>query len=105
MKYLLQLSIFIIILSSCAQQNYKVVSQQSYVDSDLDGVHDQRDACPFEAGSIFNLGCPKSSNHLSSQFNKEDSTDSDLDSVPDDKDECPEVYGSPFNMGCPFKEN
>lgn len=74
-----------------------------FVDSDLDGVHDLRDACPKEAGSLFNLGCPEdSAKVILAQIDQAKSTDSDLDGVLDDKDECPLVYGSPFNMGCPI---
>lgn len=73
------------------------------VDTDLDGVHDRRDACPKEAGSIFNLGCPEEKNHqLSAYIDKIKSTDADLDGVSDEKDDCPTIYGSPFNLGCPF---
>ncbi len=70
-------------------------------DFDLDGVHDQKDACPYKAGSVFNLGCPEET-LLSLDYNKNKSTDSDLDGILDEKDECPEVYGSPFNQGCPL---
>lgn len=74
-------------------------------DSDLDGVYDVRDNCPYESGSVFNMGCPDGEPKLSLNYNKEKSTDSDLDGVPDGKDDCPFTYGSPFNQGCPFKAN
>lgn len=62
-----------------------------------------RDACPYEAGSIFNLGCPNENKQLAlSQIDQLKSTDTDLDGVMDDKDECPLLYGSPFNQGCPI---
>lgn len=84
---------------SCSTQK----QNQKLVDSDLDGVHDMRDACPYEAGSIFNLGCPNENKQLSlSQIDQLKSTDTDLDGVMDDKDECPLMYGSPFNQGCPI---
>lgn len=74
-----------------------------FVDSDLDGVHDLRDACPNQSGSFFNLGCPDDNGLLSlSNIDQVKSTDTDLDGVMDDKDECPLVYGSPFNQGCPI---
>lgn len=73
---------------------------ESYLDTDLDGVPDERDACPTVYGSPFNFGCPSDS-ELSAQYDAKLSTDADLDGVPDDKDECPNEYGSPFNMGCP----
>lgn len=89
------------LLASCSTQQLAVSDRD--LDSDLDGIHDLRDACPKLPGSVFNLGCPEDQNlQLSSLFDKEKSTDSDLDGVPDDKDDCPLVYGSPFNMGCPF---
>lgn len=91
----------IIFITSCTQQ--KLLTQHDFIDTDLDGVHDFRDACPNEPGSIFNMGCPEDEPKLSLTFNKEKSTDSDLDGIPDYKDECPLVYGSPFNQGCPFK--
>lgn len=90
----------LIFITSCSQQK---LLTHNFIDSDLDGVHDERDACPNEPGSIFNFGCPEDEPQLSLTFNKEKSTDSDLDGVPDEKDECPFVYGSPFNQGCPFK--
>lgn len=85
---------------SCAQQ--KKLADHNKIDSDLDGIHDNRDACPMEPGSIFNLGCPDST-QLALKFNESASTDSDLDGVEDSKDECPYEYGSPFNQGCPFE--
>lgn len=78
------------------------MSKTKWMDTDLDGVHDLKDACPMEAGSPFNLGCPEKTK-LSLNFDRESSNDSDLDGVPDDRDECPNVYGSPFNLGCPYK--
>jgi len=90
--------LYLTVLVSCSTQN----NWGNLQDSDLDGVHDRKDACPQEPGSVFNLGCPEETS-LSLDYNKKMSTDSDLDGVPDEKDECPETYGSPFNIGCPFK--
>lgn len=99
MKKIVFIIVFLpLLLVSCNQQK---VLQYQFVDTDLDGVPDHRDACPNEPGSPFNLGCPQKT-VLSDNYNKLLSTDSDLDGVPDDKDECPYEYGSPFNMGCPF---
>lgn len=100
LKNAVHLVLFSLLLASCAQQ--KTMLSDNWIDSDLDGIHDAKDACPLEYGSPFNLGCPDNS-QLSSSFNKQLSTDSDLDGIPDEKDECPYVYGSPFNMGCPVK--
>lgn len=92
----------LIVTGSCAKT--LTVSNQHYLDSDLDGLHDHRDSCPYEAGSLFNLGCPNTEPKLSLNFDRDKSTDSDLDGVPDSKDQCVFVYGSPFNQGCPFQE-
>ena len=73
----------------------------SFQDSDLDGVHDNKDACPEQPGSVFNLGCPDESK-FAGNLNAKLSTDDDLDGVSNEKDECPQVHGSPFNLGCPF---
>ena len=100
MKYFtLTIVLIAFLTASCSTQKLN----EKLVDSDLDGVHDVRDACPNEAGSIFNLGCPIENNQLTlSQIDQLKSTDTDLDGVMDDKDECPLLYGSPFNQGCPI---
>jgi len=55
------------------------------VDTDGDGIYDQDDACPEEAGlEIFN-GCP----------------DSDSDGIQDSKDDCPNTAGLAEFNGCP----
>ncbi len=93
--------LFLFFQISCSKQ--QAILADKSVDTDLDGVHDRRDACPNEPGSIFNLGCPLETNtQLSAYYDQLKSTDSDLDGVPDEKDECPDIYGSPFNLGCPF---
>jgi len=94
--------LLLIVITACSQQ--AVVSNHTFTDSDLDGVHDSRDACPDEAGSLFNLGCPQSEPKLAKSFNQKKSTDSDLDGIPDSKDQCVFTYGSPFNQGCPMTE-
>lgn len=101
MKNLVLILSFSFLMASCVQQQ-KISFSDEWIDSDLDGLHDDKDACPFEYGSPFNLGCPDKS-QLSTYFDKNSSTDSDLDGIPNDKDECPYEYGSPFNMGCPVK--
>ncbi len=54
-------------------------------DTDGDGIYDQDDACPEEAGlAIFN-GCP----------------DSDNDGIQDSKDDCPNTAGLAEFNGCP----
>ena len=102
MKYAIQL--LILMTFEACSQHVVIIADQNYIDSDLDGLHDSRDACPHEAGSLFNMGCPNKENKLALGFNKDESTDSDLDGIPDGKDNCPLVYGSPFNQGCPMTE-
>jgi len=82
------------------------------VDTDGDGIYDQDDACPEEAGlEIFN-GCPDSDND-GIQDSKDDCPntpglaefngcpDSDGDGVMDKEDKCPTVPGLKELMGCP----
>ena len=81
-------------------------------DTDGDGIYDQDDACPEEAGlEIFN-GCPDSDND-GIQDSKDDCPntaglaefngcpDSDGDGVMDKDDKCPTVAGLKALMGCP----
>jgi len=81
-------------------------------DTDGDGIYDQDDACPEEAGlEIFN-GCPDSDND-GIQDSKDDCPntaglaefngcpDADGDGVMDKDDKCPAVAGLKNLMGCP----
>ena len=54
-------------------------------DSDKDGVADKLDACPEMAGLAKFAGCP----------------DSDGDGIPDKDDKCPSDKGTEFTGGCP----
>jgi hypothetical protein len=63
------------------------VYQKKPRDRDKDGVIDKLDACPKEAGSIENNGCPWG--------------DKDGDTVLDNEDNCPEEAGLVENNGCP----
>ena len=56
-------------------------------DSDGDGIADVRDNCPNEAGPRGNRGCPW--------------PDRDGDSVVDKDDKCPDTPGTVANNGCP----
>lgn len=56
------------------------------VDSDMDGVPDYKDKCPFLKGIEANEGCPE---------------DRDGDGVYDYDDVCPDVIGVAENLGCP----
>lgn len=90
----------LIFFFSCNHQ--KVVTKVNDFDADLDGIHDVRDECPLQAGSIFNLGCPSPQVGLL-EFDSLKSTDIDLDGIQNEKDNCPLLYGSPFNIGCPYE--
>jgi outer membrane protein OmpA-like peptidoglycan-associated protein len=56
-------------------------------DRDNDGLTDQADKCPDQAGPIGNMGCPIA--------------DRDGDGIPDVLDKCPEMEGVAENFGCP----
>ncbi len=64
-------------------------------DNDNDGLMDQADKCPLEAGPIQNIGCPV--------------TDKDGDGINDDKDKCPsepeDKDGFEDDDGCPDLDN
>lgn len=57
-------------------------------DRDEDGLADDQDRCPDEAGPRENDGCPL--------------TDKDSDGLTDDRDRCPEQPGPVENNGCPW---
>jgi len=56
-------------------------------DGDGDTIPDRMDRCPAEAGPEANMGCPD--------------TDKDKDGIVDRLDKCPEAAGPEANMGCP----
>ncbi|WP_296311524.1 OmpA family protein [Winogradskyella sp. UBA3174] len=67
------------------QHSVGVIFKFGGTDTDNDGIYDQDDACPEEAGlEIFN-GCP----------------DSDNDGIQDSKDDCPNTPGLAEFNGCP----
>jgi len=59
-------------------------------DTDGDGITDDKDNCPNEAGPKENNGCPDK--------------DSDGDGVVDRKDKCPDKAGPPERDGCPEED-
>lgn len=61
------------------------VLEEPEVDSDSDGITDENDACPLEAGLPEFNGCP----------------DTDGDGIPDLEDDCPTEMGSATFGGCP----
>jgi outer membrane protein OmpA-like peptidoglycan-associated protein len=82
------------------------------VDTDGDGIYDNSDACPEEAGLEAFNGCPDSDND-GIEDSKDDCPnvaglaefngcpDSDGDGIMDKDDKCPTVAGSKALMGCP----
>lgn len=94
------------------QHSVGVIFTFGGTDTDGDGIYDQDDACPEEAGlAIFN-GCPDSDND-GIQDSKDDCPntaglaefngcpDTDGDGVMDKDDKCPTVAGLKALMGCP----
>jgi outer membrane protein OmpA-like peptidoglycan-associated protein len=59
-------------------------------DSDNDGIPDDKDKCPKEAGPKENNGCPDK--------------DTDGDGIVDRKDKCPDKAGPPERDGCPEED-
>lgn len=57
-------------------------------DTDSDGVTDKNDNCPNEPGTAKTFGCP----------------DTDSDGIIDKEDDCPQEKGNEFNKGCPDKD-
>ncbi|HJR99419.1 MAG TPA: DUF5723 family protein [Flavobacterium sp.] len=66
------------------------IYQKKAKDQDGDGVLDQDDACPTEAGPVENKGCPWG--------------DQDNDGVLDKDDKCPSIAGPAANNGCPWED-
>jgi len=59
-------------------------------DSDKDGIPDNEDACPLQAGSITWRGCPV--------------PDTDHDGIDDENDSCRTIPGIAANHGCPVQD-
>jgi hypothetical protein len=92
---------------------------ETFLDSDGDGVPDTRDRCPTELedpdGFGDNDGCPDPDNDGDGIMDGQDACadkagpkdndgcpDTDTDDVPDNADDCPDQEGPPENNGCPF---
>ena len=94
------------------QHSVGLVFKFGGTDTDNDGIYDQDDACPEEAGLEMFNGCPDSDND-GIQDSKDDCPntpglaefngcpDSDGDGVVDKDDKCPNVAGLKALMGCP----
>lgn len=81
-------------------------------DTDKDGIFDEEDACPTEAGPISTMGCPDSDSdgiadkddacpQVAGLANLQGCPDGDGDGVPDKDDACPTEAGVAALMGCP----
>lgn len=57
-------------------------------DKDKDGIPDDKDACPLQAGTAITNGCP----------------DKDGDGIADNKDKCPDIAGTVKYNGCPIPD-
>ncbi len=72
------------------------IVEEGVNDADLDGVPDEYDACPDEAGTEARRGCPGKQ-------------DTDGDGIPDEGDACPDEpgpkYDDPEANGCPDSDN
>jgi hypothetical protein len=88
-------------------------------DHDKDGVVDEVDACPNEAGELAKKGCPNKDHDDDGVLDAEDACpaekgtaadkgcpvkDVDGDGVPDQKDGCPTEKGTLDRQGCPLKD-
>jgi len=81
-------------------------------DTDKDGIYDEEDACPTEAGPLSTMGCPDSDGdgiadkdddcpQTPGLANLKGCPDGDGDGVADKDDACPTEAGLPALMGCP----
>lgn len=81
-------------------------------DTDKDGIYDEEDACPTEAGPASTMGCPDTDSDgiadkdddcptVAGLANLKGCPDGDGDGVPDKDDECPTEAGVAALMGCP----
>ena len=88
------------------------VRDTSKLDSDGDGIIDELDLCPQEAGLESLQGCPDSDGDGIADYldkcpqiaglpNMNGCPDTDGDGVSDNDDECPNLVGSKSNRGCP----
>lgn len=81
-------------------------------DSDGDGIYDQDDECPSDAGTKLFNGCPDTDNdgiadkndncpNIAGTAEFKGCPDTDGDGISDNEDDCPEVAGLPAFKGCP----
>jgi hypothetical protein len=65
---------------------HNIEPKVTFIDTDLDGLTDDKDKCPYQKGLIVLSGCP---------------SDKDSDGILDDEDLCPNDAGNKNNNGCP----
>jgi OOP family OmpA-OmpF porin len=64
-------------------------AQAAPKDSDKDGLTDDKDLCPDQAGGLLTQGCP----------------DQDADGIADAQDKCPDIAGKAKYSGCPVPDS
>lgn len=88
---------------------------EPYVDTDGDGIVNQFDACPNDAGLAAFAGCPDRDGDgvqdknddcadIAGLIEYKGCPDTDSDGVSDNMDECPTVAGLIANKGCPAEQ-
>ncbi len=93
----------------------KKVRDTSELDSDGDGIIDELDLCPQEAGLETLQGCPDKDEDGVADYldkcpevkglrNMNGCPDTDGDGVSDNEDECPNLVGEKSNRGCPAND-
>ena len=86
-------------------------NDKALIDTDGDGVPDDRDQCPDVKGKAMYLGCPPPVDEKSAspkspvQIVDANTVDTDGDGVPDAIDRCPDVKGLASLNGCPLPED
>lgn len=92
-----------------------VVVIEPKVDTDGDGIVNEFDACPLEAGVAAFGGCPDTDNDgvqdknddckdIAGLIEFKGCPDTDDDGIPDNLDDCPTTPGPESNKGCPVME-
>ncbi len=88
---------------------------EPYIDSDGDGIVNEFDECPLEAGLIAFAGCPDRDGDgvqdrnddcadIAGLIEYRGCPDTDNDGLSDNIDDCPNAAGPITNKGCPLKE-
>ncbi|MEL6142620.1 MAG: OmpA family protein, partial [Bacteroidota bacterium] len=94
----------------------KLPPQPVITDTDGDGLADNADQCPTEAGPASTLGCPDTDGdgiadkdddcpEVAGLTQFKGCADTDGDGVPDPTDKCPDQAGPEANDGCPIADS